>query len=644
MKRWTNIAVILKTYATVLIIFFIFRLVLFLTEIERIESFSQEFINILKAFLMGVRFDVVISGYILILPFLILSILFILDKHPRWIYQVIFYWIFILFSLAFMICAADIPYFNQFFSRFSVTAFQWIDSPVFVFKMIIEEPRYFLIIIPLVLFLFIFYKILRRIFRTKEDTPYKIHYSFKIIIRLLGIGLIFIGIRGRLAEKSPIKVGTAYFCDNAFLNQLGLNPVFTLMRSYFDILDKNNVSVTLMDNEEAIDNVRNYLGIDKPFEDYPVARLVMADSTGEQRHNIILVIMESMSTAKTGKGGNPKNLTLYLDSISNQGYYFENIYTAGIHTFNGVFSTLFSFPAIYRQNPMKESTMFRYNGIGNTLRKNGYSTAYFTTHDGQFDNIEGFLRLNDFENIITLADYPSEMVKTTLGVPDDYMFEFSMPVIDGLYEQNKPFFAAFMTASDHGPFYLPEYYKPRNSEIRDQMVEYADWSLRKLVAMASSKPWFDNTIFVFVADHGVPINAVYDIPLDYHHSPLIFYAPGLIKDPQTYNAIGGQIDVFPTIMGILNQSYVNNTLGIDLRKEQRPYIYFNHEDKFGVINDEYLLILKREGEKSLYKYRARDKNDYKDVQPQLVKEMENYTRSNLQVFQYLMGNENRFYK
>ena len=113
----------------------------------------------------------------------------------------------------------------------------------------------------------------------------------------------------------------------------------------------------------------------------------------------------------------PKNLTPFLDSISHAGYYFENIYTAGIHTFNGVFSTLFSFPAIYRQNPMKESTMFRYNGIGNTLRKNGYSTTYFTTHDGQFDNIEGFLRANDFENIITLADYPSEKAKTTLGVP-----------------------------------------------------------------------------------------------------------------------------------------------------------------------------------------------------------------------------------
>ncbi len=329
-----------------------------------------------------------------------------------------------------------------------------------------------------------------------------------------------------------------------------------------------------MDDEQAIKNVRYYLGIGKPIADYPIARQVLPDSTGEKKYNVVLVIMESMSTAKMGRHGNTKNLTPFLDSISNEGYYFENIYTAGIHTFNGVFSTLFSFPAIYRQNPMKESTMFRYNGIGHALKKNGYSTTYFTTHDGQFDNIEGFLRANDFENIITLADYPSEKARTTLGVPDDYMFEFSMPVMDGLYDENKPFFVAFMTASDHGPYYLPEYYKPRNKDIKDQMVEYADWSLRKFISLASEKEWFGNTIFVFIADHGAPINAVYDIPLDYHHTPLVFYAPGILKDARSFDCIGGQIDVFPTIMGILNQPYINNTLGIDLTfRKQAIYLY-----------------------------------------------------------------------
>ena len=130
-----------------------------------------------------------------------------------------------------------------------------------------------------------------------------------------------------------------------------------------------------------------------------------------------------------------------------------------------------------------------------------------------------------------------------------------------------------MTASDHGPYYLPDYYKPRNKDIKDQMVEYADWSLRKLISpWLLQKEWFSNTIFVFIADHGSPINAVYDIPLDYHHTPLVFYAPGIITEPVTFDCIGGQIDVFPTIMGILNQPYINNTLGIDLLSKS-PAVY-----------------------------------------------------------------------
>jgi phosphoglycerol transferase MdoB-like AlkP superfamily enzyme len=641
-KKWFNISIILKTYLAVLAIFFVFRLILFFTELDRIGSFRAEFIHIILAFLMGIRFDVVISGYILLLPFVVLSVLFILDRHYKWIYKILFYWIFVLFSLAFAVCAADIPYFNQFFSRFSVGAFQWIDSPVFVFKMIFQEPRYFIIILPLILLLYLFFIILKRIFRTYTGQTSKAHYSLKIMVSLLFLGLMFLGIRGRIQEKSPIKVGTAYFSDNAFLNQLGLNPVFTLMRSYFDSVDEKNKTLALMDDELAIRNVRRYLGIDQPFGDYPLARQVLADSTGEKSYNVVLVIMESMSAAKMERHGNMKNLTPFLDSISHHAYYFENIYTAGIHTFNGVFSTLFSFPAIYRQNPMKESSMFRYNGIGQTLKKNGYSTTYFTTHDGQFDNIEGFLRANDFENIITLADYPSEKIKTTLGVPDDYMFEFSMPIIQKLHNEDKPFFVAFMTASDHGPYYLPDYYKPRNKEIKDQMVEYADWSLKKFISMASEQEWFKQTIFVFIADHGSPINAIYDIPLDYHHTPLIIYAPELITKPGNFSGMGGQIDVFPTIMGLLNQSYINNTLGINLLSENRPFIFINHEDKFGVLDTEYFLVMKNDGERSLFKYREKDRKDYANEHEQLVKDMEEYTLSNLQVFQYLMQSETRY--
>jgi len=320
------------------------------------------------------------------------------------------------------------------------------------------------------------------------------------------------------------------------------------MRSYLDSLDPDNESISLMDNEEAVKNVRKYYHITNTEYASPIARKIIPDSISANKPNVIVVIMESMSAAKMKRYGNTDNLTPFLDSLSMHSVYFDKYYTAGEHTFNGVFSTLFSFPALYRFHPLKQ--IKQYMGIAYTLKNIGYSTSYFTTHDGQFDNIEGFLHANYFDHIISQSNYPNEEVKTTLGVPDDFMFRFSMPILNDFSQSGKPFFAAFMTASDHGPYYIPEYFKPHTSDIKKQIVEYADWSLGRFIQLARKQKWFDNTIFVFTADHGAALKVSYPIPLNYHHSPLIIYAPKLLE-PKTYENISGQIDIFPTIMGLI---------------------------------------------------------------------------------------------
>lgn len=623
---------IFKIYRLVLSIFFVFRVLLFFTEKNRINFDEVAFLTIFQSFVMGVRFDIVISSYIMALPVLILLILDILKKQSKVIDKIIFYWLFLLFSLTFVFSAMDIPYFNQFFSRLTITAFEWLDNLDFVFNMIIQEPKYFLIVFPLILMIFLFYKGLKKTFYVNQNYDY-IQTKFKIPVTLVVLTLVFLGIRGRLEMKSPIRVGTAYFCNHSFLNQLGLNPTYTLLRSYLDSKSKKNKSVQLMDNQLAIIQVQKNLHIPKSDFISPIARSIRPDSVSHNKPNIILVTMESMSAAKMKRYGNRYNLTPFLDSLVYKSLYFDNIYTAGKHTFNGIFSTLHAFPALYRQHPMK--TIRTFYGMSAALKDQGYSTTFFINHDTQFDNIEGFLRANNFDNVIGQKDYPSNEVKTTLGVPDDYMFRFAIPVLNDLNKAHKPFFVHFMTASDHGPFYLPDYFKPKNKGIKKQIVEYADWSLHQLVDLASKQAWFDNTIFVFVADHGAALSAPYDISLDYHHSPLIMYAPKLIK-PTIQKQIGGQIDVFPTLMGILNLNYVNNTLGIDLLKEKRPYIFINDDNKVGVINDSLFMIMRAHQKSKLYKYRNNDTANYANQYPKEVKDMEDYIKCNLQTYQYML--------
>lgn len=631
-----SILKIAKIYGLAIAFFTLFRVGLLLSQWSS-HSKNLTFNDLFQAFIMGWRFDTVIASYFLALPFLLLTIgLFVpkantvLSHTARWITL-------ILFTFGFGIAAADIPYFNQFFSRFSVAAFEWTDSPKFVFKMIIEEPKYWLFIIPFFGVVYLFSRFIKTTF-AQEASPNKTrNFAYNLGFSLLAVLLLFVGIRGRLAHKSPIRVGTAYFSNNAFINQLGLNANFTFLKSYLNSQKPENQAVMLMDNELAVANVQHYLGIKNPTSSKPLARHITFNDSASAPKNVVIVIMESMSAEKMSRHANPKNLTPFLDSLSYQGYYFENAYSAGIHTFNGIFSTLFSMPALFRQHPMKGTTIPDYQGIFESLEAHHYSSIYFTTHDGQFDNVEGFLKANYCDDVIAADDYPSNEIKTTLGVPDDYMFEFAMPKLNNL-AKNSPFCAALMTASDHGPYYVPPYFKPKYTDIKDQIVEYADYSLQKFINLARQQPWFDETLFVFVADHGAPLNPVYAMPLAYNHTPLLFYCPKYITKPQTFSKMASQIDIFPTVMNLLQKSYVNNTLGIDLLTEERPYVLINGDDKYGVLDSSRFLLVKNDGTKHLYDYKSKSTKDYLVAEQDRAGKMEVYGKSHLQAYQYVLKN------
>lgn len=634
MKVNNSIKFIFKTYLLVLVIFSMFRLLLFLNEFERVIQTKAEFWTIIQSFLMGLRFDIVISGYLLALPTVILIVLNIVRCHNTFVVKLLFWYTYLLFSLAFFTAAADIPYFKNFYERFSIKAFEWFDHLDMVTSMLFEDPQFYLILLPFFLLEIVFYRILNKLIRPLYFPSPKISLPVNIGISILFLAVMFLGIRGRIQTISPIIVGTAYFSNNAFLNKLGLNPIFTLMRSYFDSRNQKDAPLNLIDKNLAIQNVQSYLSVNEALYNSPIARKIDFDSTLISKPNVVLVLMERMSAAKLTRHGNSKNLTPFLDSLSHKALYFENAYSTGKRTYNGIFSTLFSFPGIGSQHTMRK--ILDYDGIAKTLIDNGYSSSFFTTHDGQFDNIEGFLRNNHFQNIISQSNYPFDEVKTTYGVPDDYMFRYAIPYLNKMHKSNKPFFATLMTTSNHTPYYIPEYFSPKQTKIEDQIVEYADWSLNRFFTLASKEKWFENTLFVFVADHGVPTEANYDISLNYFHTPLLFYFPKYIEN-KLYNKMASQIDIYPTIMGILKQPYINNTLGIDLLNDQRKYAIIVDDDKMGVLDANYFCIMKNSGEKiELYRYKNKDRTDYYHSNKLAADAMVEYAKSHLQVHQEMV--------
>ncbi len=644
----SEIRYLIRVYFLGIISFTFLRIILFALEYSHTTGVPKSLFA--QAFLMGFRFDSVVCCYILAFPSLLMTVNLFVNKNKSILLRISNVIIIILFSLAFLICCVDILYFDHFLTRVTITVLDWIHNPLFMIQMVYQNWINYVFIVILVVFIFFITRRIKSIQRSvmqKSETDlisFQLNqYLRKSLIALLIISTVILGMRGRIAIKSPIQWGTAYISNNNFVNQLGLNPVFTFMKSYENSLNPGNEKVHFMDNDIAIKTIKRNLGIkSNNLFSSPIARKIAA--TGAPLNaNVVIVIMESMGLSKTGLDNNPINMTPYLDSLAKISYTFTNVFSAGIHTFNGVYSTLFGMPALMNQHPMfaTESITQPFTGIANTLNQFGYQSVFICPHDGEFDNMAGFLTSNGFNKIVSQKDFPSNEIHSSMGVPDDVLFEHAVKEITEMSKSPKPFLASILTGSDHEPMFIPEGhgFVPKTKESKQQSVEYADWSINKFLKLSSTQPWYDNTIFVFIADHGSWYRDYYEMNLSYHKIPLLIYSPKFIK-PTINNSVGGQIDVFPTIMGLLNQSYINNTMGVDLINEGRKYIVFSADDRLGCVNDEYFWYHNyNAGNEYLLHYSDRDPKQYISQFPQLKDTLENYAHSMLQATQWLIDNK-----
>ncbi len=635
------ISILLSAYVLGIVFFTIFRIILLVTETHQYSLITENQVSVtLLAFLMGLRFDTVISTYFLLIPFLLLTISSLLNFKKKWFSKLVTICITTLYIFGFLICSIDIPYFNYSFARVTAVIFNWADDANTVIQMVVQEWTYLIFgIVFFVLsfaYVLVFNKIQARISifysnrKIEQNKKYFVNQSLWFLAVLIAL---FLGMRGRI--DSPIKINTSCISNYAFINQLGLNPVFTLVKSFVK-------RVNILDEKLAIENAKRFLKVSSENNFVsPIARMIKPDTTA-LNVNIIVVIMESMSAKNMSRYGNSDNLTPTLDSMSKISYCFENTYSAGKHTSNGIYSTLYSFPAIWSERPTGSVLRNKFSGFPITLKNRGYQTIYFTTHTENFDNIGEFLPHNGFDRLVSQKDYPPEKVVGTFGVPDHVMFERSIQEINELYNNKKPFFAALMTTSNHGPYILPKdiSLKPHTQTIEKQMVEYSDWAIGQWLQEAAKQVWFENTIFVFTGDHGAMVgNNLYDIPLSYFHVPFIVYSPKILGQPKSISQIGGQIDIFPTLMGMMKIPYINNTLGIDLQSDTRPFTYFSADTRIGCVNHEFLYIYNQDGSESLFRYSASDLQNTINQNRALADSMKIYTFSMLQTSQWLLEHQ-----
>lgn len=285
------------------------------------------------------------------------------------------------------------------------------------------------------------------------------------------------------------------------------------------------------------------------------------------RPNVVIVMLESMSADFMAIFGNPRNLTPTLDRLTRESLFFPHAFASGTRTVRGLEALTLAVPptpgnAIVRR-PHNEHLF----SLASVFNANGYASAFLYGGYGYFDNMNAFFSGNGYTVIDRMAVDPGKIHHETIwGIADEDLYTQALETFDAYQAAGQPFFAHLMTTSNHRPYTYPDGRIDIPSKTgRDGAVKYADWALGDFLKRAASHAWFDNTVFVIVADHQASAAGKTDLPLARYHIPLLIYAPKLIAPARNERLIA-QMDIAPTLLGLLNWSYVSKFIGHDVNR------------------------------------------------------------------------------
>lgn len=326
----------------------------------------------------------------------------------------------------------------------------------------------------------------------------------------------------------------------------------------------------------------------------------------EKRWNVIQITVESLSAKFLGAFGNTENLTPNLDALARDGLLFTHFYATGNRTVRGMEALTLSVPPTPGQSIVKRPHNEDLFTLGSVFRSRGYDTAFIYGGFGYFDNMNYFFGGNGYKVIDREVVPKTEVTFANVwGACDEDAFRWALQEADASFARGKPFHQFIMTTSNHRPFTYPEgkIDLPPKISGRRGGVKYTDYAIGKLMNEARGKPWFTNTIFVIVADHCAGSAGKTALPVEEYEIPLLIYNPSLIPS-QRVEKVCSQIDLAPTILGLLNWSYTSRFFGEDIVKmppsAERAFIA-NYQ-KLGYLRANGLEILEPVRKEHFYEY------------------------------------------
>ena len=536
------------------------------------EEVSFKLSAVFLTFGLGFLFDLGLCAMIS-LPF----ILYITLVPNKWIGSlfdkliIYFFSSLTLFILIFTFLA-EITFWEEFKSRFNFIA---VDYLIYTFEVLANIQQSYnlpLLIAIVVAFtlgvIYIFYK--NKIYFHTVNTKL-VTKSRLIALGVCSLVVLFYAnfIPNNLAETSTNRY-------NVEISKAGIYSFFAAFRN-------NQISYekfyTTIENQKAFELIKSKLKEPNSTftsDEYPIHRLINNnEEAATSQKNVVFILVESLSASFLNKFGNQENITPFLDSLAKNSIFFDDLYATGTRTVRGMEAVTLCIPPTPGQSIVKRPENQNLYTISNVFKAKNYKSNFFYGGDGYFDNMNAYFGGNGFEiydrgrgsvlndNIKTTRhniDDKEVTFENAWGVCDEDLYDKMISVADKYHQENKPFFNFLMTTSNHRPYTYPSGKIDIPSGTgRSGAVKYTDYALQQLFQKASQKPWFKNTIFVIVADHCASSAGKNEIDIANYHIPA-FIVNGPVAN-QMVSKQCSQIDLFPTLFGMMNWTYESNFFG-----------------------------------------------------------------------------------
>lgn len=402
-----------------------------------------------------------------------------------------------------------------------------------------------------------------------------------------------------VASYFAVDMSRLEICKNYYNNEAGKEGTYSLFSAFLKNELEYDKFYPVRNPAENLEILQEKLkGKNVTFlePEKNIRRRIVSDKP-ENRANVVIVLMESMS-AKYMNENLPAGhipLTPNLEKLSKEGLYFSNTYANGTRSVRGIEALTLGVPPLPGMSIVRRPKNENLHNIGSIFRDKGYDNKWIYGGYGYFDNMNYFFGHNGFQVVDRAVWDKSEVTfANAWGASDEDTYRKVIREADKSYAAGKPFFTILLSISNHRPYTYPEGRLPFDTSKLGRLggVMYADYAIGEFVKEAETKPWFDNTVFVFVADHTAGASGKEEISLPGYHIPLIFYAPKLIEAKRIDTPIS-QIDALPTLLGILNFDYESRFYGQDaLSADYESRFFVSNYQKVGYVKNGTDVILK----------------------------------------------------